>query len=919
MTAIPANATPPATVPAKTLLSAFQNFAKKLDDRLRFWDLDWWRLSTGPLARLGVRRQNFEAFLWPCILAPALWSGMPTLKSSQLLGVGVSLLCFVALVLLNRRSRTPVQDLIAQVAVLACIGLVVWAAGVDEAGTGHLVYRHLLIPVVGLIGLGLLFSAWSAHWLGKPFRAADCTYPASLPMTELFQVRQTPLVNSSSKSIDLLLALFGILLSPLRVLWAVAIAVLLSGPAYLLWTGLAAFVSMASLMLLAGLDERLESSLHLLMHRLFRGTALVISMLVIGLAAARLLGETYVTTIFDSASGMEIILYLVVPYGLAWWYDYWVDRLLGQQLFYLLTDDHDSGNTSAVYPYVLAPALAVHPPTLVPVDGRTIELHGQGRFLALRDNPIRANRRFQTWSYADLFVQLAAVGSPGGRAQPLPQQIAHVTTAFRTLTGIMTLSLLLAGGLLLRGEWRQEEQMALSNRPAGVSLAQLLDPTVYTAAHPAVLVAASGGGTRAAVFTGATLEGLTELPGTSIAVGSGVSGGAAALAYYAGYRSELKTGDDSAWNLYFDRMTQPFIQDVIERAQEWRMAGHGRLGILLAESFERRWHLPDAADHLNNLRDFGLITNATLAGRFDRCSVPNNATAGLSLAEAAARFQQYTRPDVAGARLVMTNLNLRNAFPHQTPFAAMSCDPPLLPVLVDDGTARPERIAALSANFPPVFSNAAVDVDNQHRYWVTDGGAADNRGLEPILYALREVAANAPASAKLPAVVVVVVEASGIDDHYSQDRGMSGALGAGAHFADQLNTELENNIRALYDGRGQQADVHFVQISMPRMLRTSGSFGTHWMLQGSIHVDASSVPGGGKETFAGQQVVSALRAAYGCRRAADAETAMLAGWIVRSQEFKAWCQLRSNVSSGGSPQPCACGIESGLPDAQSKP
>jgi len=34
---------------------------------------------------------------------------------------------------------------------------------------------------------------------------------------------------------------------------------------------------------------------------------------------------------------------------------------------------------------------------------------------------------------------------------------------------------------------------------------------------------------------------------------------------------------------------------------------------------------------------------------------------------------------------------------------------------------------ALNANFPPVFSNAPVDVDQRTRYWVTDGGAADNR------------------------------------------------------------------------------------------------------------------------------------------------------------------------------------------------
>jgi len=147
--------------------------------------------------------------------------------------------------------------------------------------------------------------------------------------------------------------------------------------------------------------------------------------------------------------------------------------------------------------------------------------------------------------------------------------------------------------------------------------------------------------------------------------------------------------------------------------------------------------------------------------------------------------------------------------------------------------------AALSANFPPVFSNAAVDVtstingaESTTRYWVTDGGASENRGIISLLYALRfaleqeqKTTHRAP-----PRIHVLVVDASEEETEYFQDRGVGTVISAADVYASQLMVELSAQIAKLAEqgGGGKRFELHYV--GMPDVLRTSGSFGTHWML-----------------------------------------------------------------------------------------
>lgn len=212
-----------------------------------------------------------------------------------------------------------------------------------------------------------------------------------------------------------------------------------------------------------------------------------------------------------------------------------------------------------------------------------------------------------------------------------------------------------------------------------------------------------------------------------------------------------------------------------------------------------------------------------------------------------------------------------------------------LPVVVDEPTTRLEVAAALNANFPPVFSNAAVDVGGKARYWITDGGTVDNRGIEMLLYALRDVLGDANGRARcgtLPKITVVVADASAFSNAYSQNRGVGTVTAAGTQFASQLVAEQLRSIRAMYEKDGHPDYFRFVYLPMPLRLRESGSFGTHWMLQPHIEVQS----GGGDSRprwLSGEETLQLLRelhgAGQGSKLSADGQTVL--GWV---RQDKAW-------------------------------
>jgi hypothetical protein len=188
---------------------------------------------------------------------------------------------------------------------------------------------------------------------------------------------------------------------------------------------------------------------------------------------------------------------------------------------------------------------------------------------------------------------------------------------------------------------------------------------------------------------------------------SGVSGGGAALAYIAVNRPVLMPNDTAAWDKYFDVMSQPYIQDVLDRSSEWRMVTAGRLGLLLKERFDRRWDASAKRTNLAQISDIGLIFNTTLAGEF-MCPTSNCGGQTLPLAERDLRSR--TRSILAGGRLLLTNINLPAEI---TGKPLEPGDSASLPIVLSGSQISLREAAALNANFPPVFSNAAIDVDHR--------------------------------------------------------------------------------------------------------------------------------------------------------------------------------------------------------------
>ena len=182
-----------------------------------------------------------------------------------------------------------------------------------------------------------------------------------------------------------------------------------------------------------------------------------------------------------------------------------------------------------------------------------------------------------------------------------------------------------------------------------------------------------------------------------------------------------------------------------------------------------------------------------------------------------------------------------------------------LPIVVVSRRDVPiAQAAAASANFPPVFPDVAIDVDGRRRYWVTDGGAIDNRGMETLLFtvktALREPRTGSCATDP-PPIHMILADASAYSEGFRQDRAMGTAMAAGSKFASQLVREVSADVSALY----YPGSFRFHDLPMPNTLRRPGAFGTHWMLQANISLQDED---GGSQVWAGEQIAGAIRALH---------------------------------------------------------
>jgi hypothetical protein len=857
-------------------------WTRRVDNFLRFLDLTVQRLDAGTkLERVfRIERHTLLSYAWPALVCTAVLIGMPVISAGRLV-VALIVLVMATVVLLSL-ARLTLQRAVAWDAyvqagfVLACCGVVSVFGSErvpDEAG----LYVHLLVPGAALFAVSILLSAWiTPSCFSEHVRTT--MYPASICKTQLFQRRPKPLASGFGafvQGVTLLLARVPELLFP-----SCLVALILPRE-WLTWSAYMVVLPFTFLVV-SGLDERVEQILEQLSTPFFKNGGVFVSAVVIALGIARFRDVDYVATVLDTAAGAQIAIYLFFAYAVVWWQDYWIMRLAAQQMLRIAggstVDDRQmridyafEGNNDGFR---------------VPADGRRLQLHGLGRFLVLRPRTFerKSNREqppfwigeeypaFHTWRFEELFNHVASHTHPNGDMLPSPQKIAHRLAQHASIVRVCTVAAIAAGLYALSALDQVAAAEVSNDKPGSVNLGQLIEQ--HPAERPVILVAASGGGTRAALYTAAILEGL-ERQGSAgdVLLGSGVSGGGASLAYFAGMRNNLD------WDAYFKAMQASYIRDVLERSSEWRVVAGRRLGTLLEESFDRHWALPSERTKLGQVTEMGLILNTAIAGHSGDLAAKSPKHCRLEASS------QGNSTQLAGGRLILTNLQTDKVFdgvngPYCTP----------LPIVVHDPEFKLSAAAALNANFPPVFSNAPIDVDQRSRYWVTDGGAADNRGAEMLLYSLRHALKERPSLANRR-ILVLIVDAGAAPGKYSQDRGIGSAMGAGTQFAMHLVAELARDVGH---------NVRLQYLPMPAVLRES--FGTHWMLQGTIRV--------GDDHVNGTDMVQILRGLYAngsCDQVAD-ETARRACLMAQSTNELCdhWVQVRSWVAGADLPLPAGC-------------
>jgi len=755
--------------------------------------------------------------------------------------------------LLAHRQRPVSSRLPEQLAVLFGMVLLLWLLIVpswaSEANQTPYVHGY------GVFACALALLAWLARPLarwqfGTVSQEQRSLYQAALGSTELFPGSRVDPDIATRRVVAALAT--GVCYHLLEFLLLPAIFALMVPSRWLLWTTFVTSLFAAWLLMMGNFTARWQAMVSQVRRWLLVGTPLAVSLGVIALAILRLAKVQYVTTILDAAPFGVIFVWIVMAYVLLWWFEISVNSTVAAELIRVVGTDHDV--RAGYFKYY---------PDKVPAQERTVELadrfvaaHGAGRFAALgwfRDKDTQQpTLAFQTFDLVELFARL----TPPALSDLWHDLKRRIQLYFLTVNALV-IGVLLAGSLYYGYGDRHNSVRPVVTAKAVSADAPLANLAALLLQHPrAFIVAASGGGTRAALFTATALEGLHKLGvDKDIVLLSGVSGGGVAEAYFYTHRAALIAEDPTyvEWKRFKSRMTEPFIGDVLEGALEWRLLSREPLGQLLVESFERRLFLVDDGQAtMGHSGAMGVILNTTitahpqedadlLRGVFQRPDDPH-----LSCN---ARHIPYAL--MSGGRLIFTNLAARDAFP---PSGAVPPTDTLLHipdvrlpyVVIQDQSVPVASAAALNANFPPVFTNARVDVAGEtadplcplRSYYVTDGGATENLGLLSALYALRG-ALQTLQGERVPEIHLVTIEASATAYDYTPDRGLNAATGGSKErLTGGLTQELLGDVQTLANARfGDKPRVQVHDLALPLAFRSRGGFGTHWMFPDSIVIE----------------------------------------------------------------------------------
>lgn len=746
--------------------------------------------------------------------------------------------------------------------------LLFWHTGLDSPEARSRPYSNLFAPAIVLLMAVAAVGHVGAWWVMRGFADGDRRLLAGLlARTELFVDPEPP---EPSPHRYLHGFVNAPLYHPLHLLLLPALPVVAVPADWVHMVGLSGLACAWLLLTFSGMYDRLSLMIKVVRQYFLIGGQLVVSLLIIGLAVARVAEVGYVTTLLDTASAGVILSYVLAAYGALWLYEHWLNRALSERILPLLQPAPGTPARLAWVPWPIEPGAVA---SRVHAQGRAVELFAGGRFVVtgVYDDAHSGSRCGQ-WlplERSELFERLARAAARQVTVltprDVYRSRVAAAEIDKRAKLYFNAMNVLLVG-VVAGTAWG----LHLTLRPDAVATGTRLDATSAArqpvslvervferegGTRPAVLLAASGGGTRAALYTASVLRGLAAVGRIDdVVLVSGVSGGSAALAYFAQHHAVLRASapgpcdaaaidaiersppdEGDPWCRFVVTMAQPFIDDVLRGLSQADVAGRASTGHLLAQSFVRRFGPATEGATVADVRRVGLILNTTLAGHPAADSALLDGWWG---GRAAGPRDAYAV--LAGGRLVVTNVQEVGAFPAAATAAADEPDARLPFVVAAGRGIALGAAAALSANFPPVFSNVAVDLHDPaapgtppRRYWVTDGGAADNRGIESLQYALRSLLQDCERSLRCrgtpPPIHLVVADASALAIDYRADRGGAALLGAASRFASQLMLENFDHDRQRYaQALGGRLSLH--HLPMPAVLRVRGGLGTHWSM-----------------------------------------------------------------------------------------
>lgn len=617
------------------------------------------------------------------------------------------------------------------------------------------------------------------------------------------------------------------------------------------------------------------------------GGQLFVSLLIIILAIARYYEISYVYTLLDGAPIAHIIFFMLASYSSFLLYEFWNNSTLCHHLIYYLRKNRtpDISDLSRL-PYRFSDdCKSKSPPEYY------LQLYSGARFALVKSarsnspgiGPIGQDELY-IYEKREVFKKIA--GSHTDLTHTYNELTRRVMLYFSIqnflLIAVAAVSIYLVYGLepdpILQAQRVTEKNNSFQNFELKTSV------LAKGSSHkPALFVAASGGGTRAAIYTTAVLAALQEYHQLeNVVLASGVSGGGMSLAYFAANRNYLINVDPAKcspdkdnlkqvkrlnpWCDYFDVVADNHIRNVASNIGNTDVFTDTSLGYYLAKSFKDSFDNYDEQvkankgqkvfgynQNLDGLTELGLILNTALVGHpYKESSLLESTLSSYERDENTKGKELFYKID-AGGRLIFTNLKNVSAFPSKDSPGSITDAPDVqFKYLIGGGPGIAlSTIGALTANFPPVFPNAIVKLD-ERRFRVTDGGAVENRGLISLLYAIRSMMERlSPGEIKkLPNMHIVMAEASGESVEYKNYMtGITAANNAKAMIANQLILELKASLEQACEKPGlKEQDINackgklnYHYLSMPLMMRARGGLGTHWKMPSSVTFEVPSL------------------------------------------------------------------------------